>query len=151
MDSNQLDDIFGVKFFDYLEIRQTIPDEYKLFSFPENYEHNILLFNTKSFNEKNLCEIIVYNRLTYTEVKQSINIWEHHNDYWFRHGVINNNIFILDYSGLKVYDMNLQLLYHYYDSKLYESNIIDYKLVYNINDYILISNPGNFILCDFNI
>ena len=149
---DKYNDIFSNKYFDYHKIEEILPEELKsLFFYPENHDEYVLLFNTQSFDKKNSCSVIVYNCATQSETRQAINIWQYNYDYWFRHGVFNKIIFILDYSGLKVYNMSLQLLYHYYDDKLFNMNVRDHKLVYYINKYILISSPSKHILHEFEI
>ena len=152
MELVKYDDIFCAnKFFNYDKIKETIPEELESLSFPEDHDEFVLLFDTKSFNEMDLCKIIVYNRATQKETRQYIHIWKYSHDYWFRHGVFNKMIFILDYSGLKVYNMDLQLLHHYFHDKLFDLNVRDHKLVYHINKYILLSSPSKYILHDFEI
>ena len=156
MTTNNLNDIFSIKKpYDLITMDFIVPDIYKQIRFPDKYSNGtdnyLVLFDVHDFHTRELTQIITYNIITQNEYTMTINIWNYEEDYWFRHGIINNMICLLDYTGLKIYNMELELLYFFNDSTIYDTNTQDHQLQFENNYFKLIAMPSKQILHEFTI
>mgnify|MGYP006126300265 CR=1 FL=1 len=89
--------------------KSTIISELFNVSFPVIFDNEYGIgFNTKIGTES----LKIFNMLNYMDVLSvPINVNRYKYDYWFRHNIRPNRIYITDFSGFRIYDFNLSLLF----------------------------------------
>jgi hypothetical protein len=119
--------------------------------FPENCISFYLGFDT-SIDKQMLYTITKHDNVLHSA---HLNIWKNDNvyDYWFREKKYMNDIIcISDYSGIKVFNMNLQLIFSLnIEPELYYIDV--YCFSYNIHDIKLcvwLSSKVDYIAYDYH-